>query len=169
MNHENALIDAAKQTAGLLSNTDHKVIFAESCTCGLLAAALSRVPGISQHLCGSFVTYRESLKVDALDVSQQTLSEHTAVSSQTSLEMLSGALGRCSEATVGLAITGHLGPNAPDELDGRIFIACGLKESPGVALPFQSKLSAASRHERQMEAAVTALEQLNSLIQSTVE
>ncbi|NNE00367.1 MAG: CinA family protein, partial [Pirellulaceae bacterium] len=127
---ESQLTDTCETCARLLSQTSNKLIFAESCTSGLLAASLSLIPGISNVFCGSYVTYRESLKTDALGVHRETLDQFTAVSRPTTLEMLSGCLDRCTEATVGLAITGHLGPDAPPELDGVVFIACMTRCDP---------------------------------------
>ena len=155
------LDQTARQCASLLGESQHKLVFAESCTSGLLAATISKVPGISQNFCGSFVTYRESLKIDSLGVQAETLSQFTAVSAQTSTEMLAGALQRCSESTVGLAITGHLGPNAPSELDGQIFIACGTSDDSQVV---NVKLQSQNRQDRQIEAAIAALQQLNSVL-----
>ncbi len=159
---EETLVDVAKTLATCLSESDHKLVFAESCTSGLLAATLSRVPGISKHFCGAFVTYRESLKQDALGVSPATLQQHTAVSAQASAEMLDGALSRCSEATLGLAITGHLGPGAPAASDGLVFIACGTIGETPQELRYQ--LKASERYERQVEAATVAIEQLHSFL-----
>ena len=107
------------------------------------------------------MTYRESLKVDSLGVDPKTLAEFSAVSAQTSTEMLAGALQRCSEATVGLAITGHLGPNAPAQLDGQVFIAFGTNEESQVV---KTNLRSDSRYERQIEAAVEAFERLNAIL-----
>lgn len=158
------LDNTAVQCASLLANSTHKLVFAESCTSGLLAATISKVPGISQHFCGSFVTYRESLKIDSLGVDPETLAKFSAVSAQTSAEMLAGALQRCSESTIGLAITGHLGPNAPVELDGLVFIACGTSADSRVE---RVKLQSKGRQERQIEAAIAALERLNLTLDST--
>ena len=162
MSLQDQLARSAEQCARLLSQTSDKLVFAESCTSGLLAATISQIPGISQYFCGSFVTYRESLKVDAIGVSLETLIKFTAVSESTSNEMLAGAISRCSESTLGLAVTGHLGPNAPADLDGRIFIAVGRRNQAFTSIGI--RLTSESRHDRQLESALRAFEQLNSLL-----
>ena len=68
---------------------------------------------------------------------------------------------RCTESTVGLAITGHLGPNAPSELDGQVFIAYGTSDDSQVV---NVKLQSQNRQDRQIEAAIAALQQLNSVL-----
>ncbi|MFT7640845.1 MAG: nicotinamide-nucleotide amidase [Pirellulaceae bacterium] len=148
---DNNARDAAKQ----LKLQDKRVVFAESCTAGLAAARLACVPGISQWHCGSAVTYREATKMAWLDVQQKTLAEHTAVSRETTLEMASGVLHKTPEAEVGIAITGHLGPNAPELLDGLVFIAVAFRNGDEitVAKDWRFKLQSESRAERQEEAA----------------
>lgn len=163
---EQQLSDLAKLCAQRLLGSQQKLVFAESCTSGLLAATISQNPGISAHFCGSFVTYRESLKIDALGVDPNTLEQHTAVSEQTSGEMLAGAFDRCSESSIGIAITGHLGPNAPGNLDGLVFIAGGFADGSR-SVQKRVELQAQNRQQRQYEAAIAAFMQLQSLLSET--
>ncbi len=102
---------------------DCKVVFAESCTAGLVAATLGKQPGISKYLCGSAVTYREDTKQQWLGVRTATLRKYTAVSSQAAIEMARGVLRITPEAQWGVSVTGHLGPDAPPELDGVVYVA----------------------------------------------
>ena len=67
---------------------------AESCTGGLLSAALTDIPGCSGALDRAFVTYSNEAKVQMLGVSQQALDDHGAVSPQVAAQMASGALER---------------------------------------------------------------------------
>ncbi len=165
LSDDERLVAVAKRAAARLKQRQAKIVFAESCTAGLIAATLSQTPGISAHLCGSWVTYRESLKTEALGVDPTILSQHSAVSAETTKAMVGGALQRSSEATLALAITGHLGPNAPEDLDGVVFIACQAK---GTAAPTVKRfqLESTSRSDRQREAALQALVELNSWIDS---
>ncbi|MCA9150972.1 MAG: nicotinamide-nucleotide amidohydrolase family protein [Planctomycetales bacterium] len=109
--------------AQLLGEQDKRVVLAESCTAGLAAALLAAVPGISTYLCGSWVTYQEACKIDWLGVPRELIQEHTAVSAEVTAAMATAALSRTNAADVGAAITGHLGPLAPADLDGVCFLA----------------------------------------------
>ncbi len=162
-----SLIDSAAQLADSLATrlaerkTD-RVVFAESCTAGLVAALLGQTPGISQWLCGSAVTYRESVKQDWLGVSPETLKNATAESQATTSEMAIGVLSTTREATFSAAVTGHLGPGAPPEIDGKIHIAIGIRRGAELEI-LQTKtlqLKTADRVERQFEAAKCVLDVL---------
>ncbi len=54
--------DDAQRLVDVLKRLDTKIVFAESCTAGLVSATLARVPGVSAYLCGSAVTYRDEVK-----------------------------------------------------------------------------------------------------------
>ena len=82
---------------------------AESCTGGLVAAAITAVSGSSQWFDRGFVTYTNQAKIDDLGVDDATLAQYGAVSEQTAREMALGAL-LASEATHALATTGIAGP-----------------------------------------------------------
>jgi nicotinamide-nucleotide amidase len=82
---------------------------AESCTGGLVAAALTAIPGSSDVVDRGFVTYSNAAKVEVLAVDAATLTAHGAVSEPTAAEMATGALTR-SRADVAVSITGIAGP-----------------------------------------------------------
>jgi nicotinamide-nucleotide amidase len=82
---------------------------AESCTGGLVAGAITAVPGSSQWFERGFVTYSNEAKVEQLGVAATTLARFGAVSVQTAGEMAAGAL-RASRAQWALAVTGVAGP-----------------------------------------------------------
>ncbi len=117
-----------RRVAKLLTRQDVRLVFAESCTAGLVAASLSRIPGISKYLCGSMVTYREEEKTAWLGVSRQLLRKHTAVSEIVARRMVEGVLLRTTEAHLAASVTGHLGPNAPREFDGIAFIGISRRQ-----------------------------------------
>jgi nicotinamide-nucleotide amidase len=94
---------AACRTHGL------KVASAESCTGGLLAAALTEIPGSSDVFDRGFVTYSDVAKQAMLGVSAATLEQHGAVSRETADAMAHGALA-LSSADIALAVTGIAGP-----------------------------------------------------------
>lgn len=83
---------------------------AESCTGGLIVAALTDIPGSSSVVDRGFVTYSNAAKQEMLGVRQDTLAAHGAVSRETAAEMVAGALAR-SGAGIALAVTGIAGPD----------------------------------------------------------
>lgn len=84
-----------------------RLVLAESCTGGLLAATLTDRPGASRFLESSFVTYSDEAKASLLGVDRGVLREHGAVSEPVARAMVEGAL-RHGDAAV--AITGIAGP-----------------------------------------------------------
>ncbi|KSV68290.1 competence damage-inducible protein A [Sinorhizobium sp. GW3] len=87
-----------------------KVATAESCTGGLIAGALTEIPGSSVVVDRGFVTYSNEAKVAMLGVETATLVAHGAVSRQTAIEMAQGAIAH-SAADFAVAVTGIAGPS----------------------------------------------------------
>lgn len=161
-----ALRDAAAELAQRLAQRRRRIVLAESCTAGLAAAALAGVPGISEWLVGSLVVYRESAKQAWLGVSARTLAQHSAVSGETAVAMARGALRRTAEAHLAVAITGHLGPDAPRELDGVVYLAACRRQGKTLQMlgTAQVHLRAHARHARQVEAALHLLQVAAELV-----
>lgn len=86
------------------------VISAESCTGGMVAAALTDIAGASAVLDRGVVTYSNAAKMDLLGVNSATLAAHGAVSAETAAEMAAGALAGASDADLAVSITGIAGP-----------------------------------------------------------
>jgi PncC family amidohydrolase len=160
--------EAAAKVAAVLAARQLRLVMAESCTGGLAAAALATIPGISQWFCGSAVTYREQTKIDWLAVSAEDLAELSAVSSLITAEMAQGALVATREADVAVAITGHLGPAAPADLDGTIWIGSARRRTPLAAAHTESiHLTAVDRQARQAEAAAQLLRHAAAVVRAT--
>lgn len=156
---DEAPVNLAQAVADQLRERKVKLVLAESCTGGLAAATLVEVAGISQNFCGSLVTYRDETKADWLGVSRPVLQNPKlgAVSPIAAEEMCLGALERTKEADLAASITGHLGPDAPDDLDGTLFI--GIVWRGGVSpliqrrtLTESSRATTAQRRARQEQA-----------------
>jgi nicotinamide-nucleotide amidase len=93
---------------------------AESCTGGMIAAAITDVPGSSAALDRGFVTYSNAAKVEMLGVAEATLNDHGAVSEQVAAEMAKGAL-RLSAAQIAISVTGIAGPGGSEfKPEGRV-------------------------------------------------
>ncbi len=87
-----------------------RIVTAESCTGGMIAAALTDVPGASAVLERGFVAYSNEAKIEELGVPAEMIATHGAVSPETAEAMASGALA-ASHADIALAVTGIAGPD----------------------------------------------------------
>ena len=104
-----ALVALAEQLQGICLGRGLTVALAESCTGGLIAAALTSVPGSSGYFLGGVVAYSNDAKAELLDVPAVTLEAHGAVSAQVAKAMALGARGRFASA-LAIGITGIAGP-----------------------------------------------------------
>jgi nicotinamide-nucleotide amidase len=104
-----ALTHLATNCLQTLRKRRWSVATAESCTGGLVSAALTAIPGSSDVVLGGFVTYSNEMKARQLGVPEATLAAHGAVSEPVALAMAKGAL-RESGAGIAVAITGVAGP-----------------------------------------------------------
>lgn len=86
-----------------------RIACAESCTGGMVAAALTDLPGSSDSFDRGVVSYSNAAKVALLGVSEQTLAAHGAVSEAVAAEMAAGLLAR-SDAELAVSVTGIAGP-----------------------------------------------------------
>src|SRR5438874_8135901 len=84
---------------------------AESCTGGMLGAALTDVPGSSTYFLGGVISYADAVKLQQLGVPDASLRRYGAVSEQTAAAMARGVRQRL-QADVGVSITGVAGPDA---------------------------------------------------------
>ena len=106
----------------LLRQSGQNLVTAESCTAGLIAATLSRVPGMSVCLAGSFVVYQSDSKVAWLNIPANLIARCDVVSAEVAESMAIQALQKTPHAAIALSITGHLGPDAPEGLDGTAWL-----------------------------------------------
>ena len=101
---------------------------AESCTGGLIAAALTDIPGSSDVVDRGFVTYSNGAKRDMLGVRDTTLQAHGAVSEEIAREMAEGAL-RHSAAQIAVSTTGIAGPGGSEHKpEGRVCFGLARKD-----------------------------------------
>lgn len=168
-----ALLDSLSQRAfELLVQHRQVLVTAESCTAGLIAATLARVPGMSAVLAGGLVVYQVASKTEWLGISYELIEREGVVSRAVAEAMASQALVKTPHATIAVSITGHLGPDAPMELDGIAWSAIAQRGKPvlserlPLSRPDESTLSArdeaargqAIRIHRQQDAVRQVLE-----------
>jgi nicotinamide-nucleotide amidase len=160
------LEEAARQLADRLAQTGTRLVLAESCTGGLVAATLASIPGISQWFCGSAVTYRDQTKIDWIGVSAAEIACFTAVSEEVAGEMAWGVLQETREADLAVSITGHLGPDAPATLDGIVWLGTVRRHAGRIDGPrtMRHVLNNTLRVSRQREAATLVLRQARRAI-----
>ncbi len=173
----NARIPLAQAIATLLKHRDYRLVLVESCTCGNVVGSLAVVPGISQWLCGGLASYRNDSKHQWLDIPQSMLDDPAMgpVSAPVTGLLAQQALVRTPEATVAAAVTGHLGPGSPADLDGRVYFSCCTRNGGStstIAHVLKSPQPAdsndiASRALRIEEATLWVLEQVRAALQSS--
>ena len=116
------VVEAAR-TAGV------QIATAESCTGGMLAAALTDIAGASAVFDRGFITYSYASKLEVLGVNPETVKAHGAVSAEVVAQMASGALAH-SDADIAVAITGIAGPVVgSDKPEGRVWFAIATAET----------------------------------------
>lgn len=107
-----------------LTRRNETLATAESCTGGLVAHRLTNVAGCSAYFQGGIVAYSNALKSALLDVPEEMLAAHGAVSEPVAHAMAEGVCQRC-ESTWGIGITGIAGPSGgtPEKPVGLVYIA----------------------------------------------
>jgi nicotinamide-nucleotide amidase len=108
---------------------------AESCTGGLIAAAITAVPGSSEFFDRGFITYSNEAKMQMLGVPEEILNAHGAVSEETARAMVDGVF-RKSRAHLAVSVTGIAGPGGGSEEKpvGLVYIGYGVRDGTvGVA------------------------------------
>ena len=110
----------AEEVLELAKRSGVMVATAESCTGGLIAGAITDVPGSSAIFDRGFVTYTNSAKVEMLGVAKSSLDQFGAVSEEVAREMALGALAN-SHAAIAVSVTGIAGPGGSEHKpEGRV-------------------------------------------------
>ena len=137
------------------------VALAESCTGGLVAAALTEIPGSSAVLDRGFVTYSNEAKTEVLAVSSDLIDTFGAVSIATAWAMAQGALKK-SRADVAVAVSGISGPDGgtPMKPVGTVVFARALRDGETVPDGEMVRFEPVSRSAIRIAAAKVALELL---------
>uniref|UniRef100_UPI0040483B46 CinA family protein n=1 Tax=Aliarcobacter sp. TaxID=2321116 RepID=UPI0040483B46 len=151
----------------LLKENNLTITSAESCTGGLVASMITKISGSSEIFNGSIVTYSNRIKNQELNVKNETLEQHGAVSEQVVSEMLAGVIKKF-DADFAIAISGIAGPNGgtKNKPVGTVVIGLSNKISEEFVSTFIFK---GSREEIQIQAAKTALKEILKFIKNTLD
>lgn len=99
----------AETVGQLLVDKNETIAVAESCTGGRLSNAITDIPGCSRYMLGGVIAYDNAVKVQQLDVAEDDLKKHGAVSKQVALQMAKG-VAELTGSTIGVSTTGVAGP-----------------------------------------------------------
>ena len=157
------LVDMARKVVLANIAAGRTVALAESCTGGLVSAAITEIPGSSDMFEAGFVTYSDDAKIAGLNVNQDVIGTFGAVSIATAWAMAQGAL-EASDADVAVAITGIAGPDGgtPQKPVGTVVFARATRLDGPDEVVADSKLFDATggRSGIRLQAALCALELL---------
>jgi nicotinamide-nucleotide amidase len=128
-----ALVELARRLQATCLERGLTVALAESCTGGLVAAAMTETPGSSGYFVGGIVSYADAAKRDLLGVSPDVLAAHGAVSAQVVRAMAEGARSRFDASLAG-AVTGIAGPDGGSEDKPVGLTYLGVADEDGVAV-----------------------------------
>ena len=156
------LVEKAREVVEANRAAGRIVTVAESCTGGLVSAALTEIPGASEMFFGGFVTYSNEAKTRRLGVGSDVIETFGAVSIATAWSMARGALA-ASDADVAVAITGVAGPDGgtPSKPVGTVVFALAEKGAdPAKIVADQKFFDEPDRAGVRLQAALCALELL---------
>ncbi len=156
------LVAKAREVIEANRAAGRRIAVAESCTGGLVCAALTEIPGSSDVFEAGYVTYSNAAKISELGVSSEVVETFGAVSVATAWAMARGALA-ASDADVAVAITGVAGPGGgtPSKPVGTVVFACAVRDAdPAKIVADQRFFDEQTRSGVRLQAALCALELL---------
>jgi nicotinamide-nucleotide amidase len=156
------LLDAARRVIEENRAAGLRVAVAESCTGGLVSAALTEIPGCSDVVEAGFVTYSNDAKMSQLGVASDVLETFGAVSVATAWAMAQGAIHK-SRADIGVAITGIAGPGGGTEkkpVGTVVFARASRSGDPDDVVADKREFGDLGRAAIRLQAALCALELL---------
>ena len=156
------LVDRAREVVEANRKAARRIAVAESCTGGLVSAAITEIAGSSDVFEAGYVTYSNASKVHQLRVSEDVVETFGAVSIATAWAMARGALA-ASEADVAVAITGIAGPGGgtPSKPVGTVVFAWAERGAdPAKIVADQKVFENENRAGVRLQAALCALDLL---------
>jgi nicotinamide-nucleotide amidase len=156
------LVDKAREVVEANRKAGRRVAVAESCTGGLISAALTELAGSSDVFEAGYVTYSNASKISQLKVSEDVVDTFGAVSVATAWAMARGALA-ASDADIAVAITGIAGPGGgtPSKPVGTVVFATAERSAdPAKIVADQKVFENENRAGVRLQAALCALDLL---------
>ena len=156
------LVNRAREVVEANRAAGRRIAVAESCTGGLVCAALTEIPGSSEMFEAGYVTYSNAAKIMGLKVSEDVVDTFGSVSVATAWAMARGALA-ASDADVAVAITGIAGPGGgtPQKPVGTVVFARAERDAdPAKIVADQKFFDEKNRSGVRLQAALCALELL---------
>lgn len=156
------LVEKAREVVEANRAAGRRVAIAESCTGGLVSAALTEIPGSSEMFEAGYVTYSNAAKIHELHVSEEVVETFGSVSVATAWAMARGALA-ASDADVAVAITGIAGPGggSPSKPVGTVVFARAERDAdPAKIVADQKLFDEKTRSGVRLQAALCALDLL---------
>ena len=160
---DDPLVSLAERLQATCIASATTVALAESCTGGLVAAALTAIPGSSGYFLGGVVSYADDAKRDLLDVDPAILAAHGAISAQVARAMAEGARARF-RASVAASVTGIAGPDggSAEKPVGLTFV--GVADDEGADV--RRFVWSGDRSANRLDSAVAAIELLLERVSS---
>jgi nicotinamide-nucleotide amidase len=154
---------AASDISKRLKAAKLSLVTAESCTGGLIAAAITEIPGSSDVLERGYITYSNPAKESNLGVPDAVLKQYGAVSEETARAMAEGALAH-SKAGVAISVTGVAGPDGgtPEKPVGLVHFAAAKRG--GLTLHREMHFGDLGRGEVRRQSVLTAFALLHELL-----
>ena len=134
---DNAIMTISELAEAIIKLASEKnviLVLAESCTGGMIAAALTDIAGSSAVLDRGLVTYSNQAKQDLLGISDDIFASYGAVSAETAIAMTTGALSKTPAAQLAASVTGIAGPGggSQDKPIGLVHFSCQWRGKPAV-------------------------------------
>lgn len=157
------IIELATEVLELSRKNKYQIATAESCTGGLIIGALTEIAGSSDVVDRGFITYSNQAKNEAILVNSETLEKFGAVSKETALEMVEGALVK-STASIAVSVTGIAGPGGGsiEKPVGLVHIAA--KKQNTTPLHLEAQFGDIGRSQVRQATVISALNLLKQVI-----
>lgn len=155
------IIEIANKVAKLLGENNLTITTAESCTGGMIGAALTEVSGISSNYKEGIITYSNEAKMKYLGVKKEMLEEKGAVSKEVALQMAEGAM-KNANSNISVAVTGIAGPDGgtKEKPVGLVYICV----KNGNNYTVEKNIFSGNRHAVRTQTVVRALDMVKNTI-----